>query len=173
MKRVLIFGILTLIWCGVIFMFSAQDGTKSTETSSKVVEKVSEIVVEDYKTMTPAEQQDVISRMTNVVRKSAHFFEFAILGIFLFQFYSFAMNMLYRFSLAQFTAMLYACSDELHQYYVSGRGCYFSDVLIDSSGALLTITISALISSLAASVAVIRKSKKSKKKKAPKRSSTA
>ncbi|MBR3732349.1 MAG: VanZ family protein, partial [Spirochaetales bacterium] len=25
-------------------------------------------------------------------------------------------------TLAQFTAMLYACSDELHQYYVSGRG---------------------------------------------------
>ncbi len=36
---------------------------------------------------------------------------------------------------AEIFCVLYACSDELHQYFVPGRSCKFFDVCVDSSGA--------------------------------------
>ena len=149
MKRTLIFGLLTVIWCVVIYRFSAQTAAESIQTSDDVIITVSEVVVPDFDKMTEPEKQSFVDKLTNVVRKSAHFLEYAVLGALLFQFYSFASSGLYRFTLAQYSASFYACSDELHQYAVSGRGCQFVDVLIDSSGALLAITVSALITALA------------------------
>ena len=148
MKRTLIFGLLTVIWCAVIFSFSAQTGEQSQQTSDEVIITVSEIVVPDFEEMTEPEKESFVDRFTTIVRKSAHFFEYALLGALLFQFYAFAKSGLYRFTLAQYTASFYACTDELHQYAVSDRGCQFVDVLIDSSGALLAITISALLTAL-------------------------
>lgn len=36
---------------------------------------------------------------------------------------------------AEIFCALYACSDELHQYFVPGRSCKFFDVCVDSTGA--------------------------------------
>ena len=36
---------------------------------------------------------------------------------------------------AELFCALYACSDELHQYFVPGRSCRFFDVCVDSAGA--------------------------------------
>lgn len=41
---------------------------------------------------------------------------------------------------------IYACADEVHQYYVPGRYASFTDVLIDFSGALVGILIAFLFS---------------------------
>lgn len=40
---------------------------------------------------------------------------------------------------------LYACSDELHQYFVPGRSCQFKDVLIDTFGVITGIMLSMVI----------------------------
>ena len=37
---------------------------------------------------------------------------------------------------------LYACTDELHQYFVPGRACRFKDVMIDTAGAFTGIVCS-------------------------------
>ena len=42
-------------------------------------------------------------------------------------------------------AFLYACTDEFHQRFTPGRSCQFTDVLIDSAGALIAILIISLI----------------------------
>ena len=42
-------------------------------------------------------------------------------------------------------AALYAATDELHQYFVPGRACMFTDVCIDSFGALLGILFATVI----------------------------
>lgn len=45
-------------------------------------------------------------------------------------------NFMWRFLLrAELFCALYACSDELHQYFVPGRSCRFFDVCVDSTGA--------------------------------------
>ena len=40
---------------------------------------------------------------------------------------------------------LYACSDELHQHFTPGRACMFTDVLIDTGGALTGMLMSLII----------------------------
>jgi len=40
---------------------------------------------------------------------------------------------------------LYACSDEIHQLFVPGRSGKFTDVLIDSAGALLAVLLCFLV----------------------------
>lgn len=55
------------------------------------------------------------------------------------------MSFLRRGITAFFAAAVYAATDEIHQLFVAGRSGRFSDVLIDSSGALLGVLIFALI----------------------------
>jgi len=38
-------------------------------------------------------------------------------------------------------SVLYACTDEIHQLFVPGRGAQMSDVLLDSAGAGLGIVL--------------------------------
>lgn len=95
-----------------------------------------------------------VSNLVFIVRKAAHFTEYAILGLLFF--------LVYRAYLAKYSnakpsdtklsnvklsdakflffalcsSFLYACTDELHQFFVSGRSGQFTDVLIDTLGAL-------------------------------------
>lgn len=45
-------------------------------------------------------------------------------------------------------SFLYACSDELHQFFVGGRSASFRDVLIDSTGACIGILLTLIIYTL-------------------------
>ncbi|WP_320045968.1 VanZ family protein [uncultured Ilyobacter sp.] len=73
------------------------------------------------------------------VRKLAHFFIYFFLATFLQL--NFSDNC--RKSRNKITVILivfiYACSDEFHQSFVSGRGSRFTDVLIDSAGGMTSI----------------------------------
>ena len=48
-------------------------------------------------------------------------------------------------AIATAICVLYAVSDEFHQYFIANRAGRFGDVLIDSIGAMLGITITMLI----------------------------
>ena len=73
-----------------------------------------------------------------LLRKVAHFTEFACLGMFL-------TRLLYWMKkprvLALAGAFLVACSDETIQRFVPDRGPSFKDVLIDTSGAIVGIVL--------------------------------
>ena len=76
------------------------------------------------------------------VRKSAHFIEYAILGILLLR----ALRASYpaaprQFLLALMLCALYAATDEFHQLFVKGRESSVHDVLIDTCGATFGLTI--------------------------------
>jgi len=45
-------------------------------------------------------------------------------------------NLFSLFSLAILLSIIYAVSDEFHQFFVSGRACALSDILTDSAGIL-------------------------------------
>lgn len=47
-------------------------------------------------------------------------------------------------------AVSYAASDELHQLWSAGRSCRFTDVLIDSAGALTGIAVVYSVSKISA-----------------------
>ena len=82
----------------------------------------------------------------HVVRKGAHFAEYAVLG----------MTVVYAFGerlkkakkiipVALGICAFYAATDEFHQYFVANRVGSVSDVLLDSAGALTGIVIFLLI----------------------------
>ena len=112
----------------MIFCFSAADATHSSHLSEgvciRLVREVSSVFPEQF----PKE------RMLS---------EYAVLSITinLYLWVCFRMERLLEakkwkiFLRAEVFCALYACSDELHQYFVPGRSCRFFDVCVDSTGA--------------------------------------
>ena len=80
-----------------------------------------------------------------ILRKGAHFVEFAGLGLCLCNalYASFGHRLTPVFALVG--SVIYAISDEVHQIFSEGRACRITDVLIDSAGALLGIVIAFLV----------------------------
>ena len=80
-----------------------------------------------------------------ILRKGAHFVEFAGLGLCLCNalYASFGHRLTPVFALVG--SVIYAISDEVHQIFSEGRACQITDVLIDSTGALSGIVIAFLV----------------------------
>lgn len=144
-QRSLIFAVLTVIWCVMIFSLSCENADDSTQTSGRVVTVICETFVPDYKEMTVTQQDDLKESMSFAVRKCAHFSAYALLGALAFGAFGFISRRKIRALCSVGFAFLYACSDELHQYFVPGRSCEFRDVLIDTGGAVLSVLILLLI----------------------------
>ena len=133
----------TLLWCMVIFCFSAQDATASTAVSDGVLHKIAEICT----AWIPADAAEIDSEnhasMAFLIRKIAHFTLYFILGIFsAATMFSFTAKHHRSLSAGWFTAwsfcIFYASTDEFHQLFVPGRTGRFLDIGIDSLGALLS-----------------------------------
>lgn len=127
-----------IIIMGIIFSFSSQTAQASTVTSGGFVAKVMEFISRNFGEISEDAYESVEHTVTIIVRKSAHFLEFAALGFFLeIHFRTFLEKKTWLFSLA--VSVLYACSDEFHQRFVSERAPRFTDVMVDSSGAICAI----------------------------------
>lgn len=121
---------LALIMMLVIFAFSAQTAAISKQMSDFFAEKV----------LAPWGVSDVL------VRKAAHFAEFAVLGAFIMTFLStFSLKLIYSAAISVSLCALYAAGDEFHQLFVSGRSGQMSDVLLDTCGAIFGVFMVCLI----------------------------
>ncbi len=117
---------LVLLCMGIIFYFSAQDGDESQALSDSV-----KIIFG-------------IPVRVSVLRKIAHFVEFAGLATLVFN----AFRQTYGYCcpyISFFVTAAYAATDELHQVFVPGRAGMLKDVLIDSLGAAAAILFLMLI----------------------------
>ena len=120
-KAAIVFWILTAVVMGLIFFFSAQSADESAMQSNFILDFLNKI----FKN---AELTDFI------VRKTAHFSEFALLCfLFNWSFY-FTKGKTQRLLSLGLTS-LYAASDELHQMLSEGRACQLRDWAIDTAGA--------------------------------------
>ena len=141
-------AMLTLIWTCIIFAQSAKNGEESTEDTNKVmeiIEEVAEVIGVDA---------DVSTRF---VRKMAHFGEYLILGL-LGALLTTTVGGGWRCVIAFVYAVSVAVCDEFAvQRFSEGRAPQFTDVLIDSAGALVGVSFVVVISCLIA----FRKGKKS------------
>ena len=79
-----------------------------------------------------------------LVRKTAHFCEFAALGFFVSSGFRFSFGKRYIF-LPLICCALYATSDEIHQIFVDGRAFVFFDIFIDACGSLTGILVLTLL----------------------------
>lgn len=136
MKKRWIFAILCLFWMLVIFQFSASQGEESAGLSDRIAQALCQVL-----SFVPYNDTTIF-----VIRKLAHFSEYAILGFLYYQWIS-------TYALSKKTSMLisvllvigYATTDEVHQLFVDGRSGQFKDVCIDSSGGLVGVGISAFM----------------------------
>ena len=135
-----------LLWAAVcmtavmIFLFSAETGEKSSETSDTVTEAVIRLFDAGYDQRTPEEQEDIFSFASLVVRKCAHFTEFALLGLLVRLLFA-SYTDRHRSLAAWGAGTAYAVTDEVHQYFVSQRAAMGADVLIDSLGVMAGVLV--------------------------------
>ena len=134
LKKVIKF-ILIVLWLGIIFMFSADNSMESTKKSDSVVIKIIEPLL--GKRFSNREDK-YFEKLVLFVRKGAHFTVYLILGILLVSFVREFRVINYKSLLiAICLAFLYACSDEVHQLFVSGRSGEKRDVVLDTVGAMV------------------------------------
>ena len=143
-----VIAILMLIaWCILIFSLSAQDAASSKETSGKVTEKVISIVYPEFSEYDSEKQDEIIHSVSFYTRKFAHFTIFAVLGVLaILSVITYKKpNFTFKVLISAAFCVIYAISDEFHQAFVSGRSGEIRDVIIDISGSLLAVGLTALI----------------------------
>ncbi len=154
----LIFGMLVIIWMMVIFNFSAQNAEKSSAASTAVTEKVVKVVVKDYEQMPKSKQEKLFDKFQFFVRKTAHFSEYALLGILIWLLLmAYNVSVKYRGVASLVISAIYASTDEFHQTFSDGRSPQIKDVCIDSSGALVGILIVTFLFMMAKSIYIREK----------------
>ena len=127
----------------LIFCFSAQPAEISDQTSGSLVMRVLPLVCSDYDTLGAEAQKAVYNTVSFIIRKIAHFSEFALLGLLIrFTLEAWFGDGKKRFSVPAWLAgTLYAGTDELHQLLVEARSAQFRDVIIDSLGVAAGVTV--------------------------------
>ena len=132
--------LLLVCWMTTIFLLSAEPAVESSKSS----DRVEKIIVSVAKTLGYEPKPDesfALHDLTKIVRKSAHFFLYFVLGLFsAFVLYAFEVKKrIYIY--AVFMSAFYAVTDEIHQLFVEGRSAQVTDVLIDTAGATLAVLI--------------------------------
>lgn len=140
--RRIIFPLLTLIWLLVIFFFSSQNGEESAGLSNQLVNFIINLFYGDkFQTFPLDRQEEIANTWSLIIRKGAHFTIFGILAsLFYFSIISFRKNN-YAYFISFGLTFIYAGFDEFHQSFSAGRGPRFTDVLIDSAGALFFLVL--------------------------------
>lgn len=132
--KVITFMLLTLVQCIIISMFSAQRAEVSKAASRGLVDFLEDIVKWFFSALSVDGTQDF--SLTHIVRKAAHFYNFAVLGILLCTDKSFCKESVIKTVLWCIAGLLMAMLDEFHQYFVPGRSAEIRDVMIDFSGVM-------------------------------------
>lgn len=144
MKIRIIFAVAVVLNAALIFFLSAQNGEKSAETSGLLIERL----FGDLFTKLEINLGDiaVFAAIDHIIRKLAHFSEYALLGINLSVLISaFDKKIPFTAICAVTSSFLYACTDEFHQYFVPARSAQFTDVMIDTLGAAAGTAVFVLI----------------------------
>lgn len=138
---------LLLLWMFVIFSFSSQKAEESSRVSNGIIAGVAKAVISDYDSLSEAEKIEILDKFSFPLRKSAHFFEYFVLGALSFVFFATYKKpgLILKAAVPFVFGVLYSVSDELHQLSVSGRSGAFFDVCIDSAGVFLAVLIGLLI----------------------------
>lgn len=127
---------LTIGWMSVIFGFSSQNSGQSSGISRTLAELLSDIVMRKPFYDLSIEEQNTLEF---IVRKFAHFSEYAILGVLLASLVMVYYKSIYWYGVVAIFCFFYAVTDEWHQSFVPGRVPAWKDICIDSAGAVTGI----------------------------------
>ena len=139
--------IIAIICCIIIFTFSALPATASTKQSKGLTYNVIKLL--NGNKLNERDLEKLTKKVNPLIRKIAHFSIYMILAIFTYMFIEelniksktekerLRTNILYTCIFC----IIYAVFDEIHQIYVPGRTGKVIDVIIDTLGSCMGITI--------------------------------
>ena len=145
--KIILSWILVIIWMIFIFMMSGMNSQSSSKVSNGLLKKA---VVTTYEVTSKvgitdmpstAKIDDTVSTLHFPVRKAAHFLEYLVLALLLFNALVVTGVKKDLFIIILTICFIYACSDEIHQLFINGRACRRYDIAIDTFGSLLGILI--------------------------------
>ena len=132
-KKYVINLLLIVIWMTFIFLMSNQPAETSDSQSLGIISILSKLGID---------MSGIFGDIANfIVRKCAHFLEYMILGFLIINLIKEDLKLKYIILVVVSGVFLYACTDEFHQLFVSGRDGNLRDIFIDTSGG----TVSALL----------------------------
>ncbi len=128
---IIISWIAVVVCMGIIFCLSAQTADESSELSGSFIMTLLELFG--------------LKLEQEVIRTIAHCLEFMGLSLLIF-------NATYTTCKTKFTPIIafagtvfYAITDEIHQIFVPGRAFQLTDILVDSTGALVGVIASLIL----------------------------
>ena len=130
------------LYC-LIFSFSSDEGEKSSTKSHLVSQTCVEIVNRvTGRKWTQTVKAQLADYYEHPIRKLAHFSEYCLMGVLLFVIWSqwIPRNKVFTLMILSWV-FLSAGLDEIHQLFVPDRAGRVTDVLIDSIGILIGISI--------------------------------
>ena len=132
-----IYVVILILWFIFIFMMSHMNSSSSSDLSASFTNKVLEIfnitdnMDEDNKII-------LIENLQFIIRKTAHFTIYLIMGILFGLFYTtFNLKLILVFVLSVISGTICAALDEFHQLFIPGRAGMIADILLDSSGVIV------------------------------------
>lgn len=132
-QKSILFAVLTLLWTGVIFSFSLQPAEASASLSGGLLKTL----LNWFHWLTGL--QIPVSFAHFLIRKTAHFLEFFLLGVFACQT---SRLLLKKWWPALLYGGLIAVTDEVIQYFTgSGRAMRVTDMLLDTVGVAVAILV--------------------------------
>lgn len=138
--RLLLF-IPMIIMMYIIYSFSAKEGPESSslslEVTTDIVETIDTVIYNDN--LNEQTYSNWVNKLHLPVRKCAHMCEYALLTLLGFM-PLFAYSIRYTIShyiIPISISFMYACTDELHQRFISQRSGQFKDVCVDMCGVLI------------------------------------
>lgn len=139
--QVIISWLGVIIWMTVIFVFSAQDATESSGTSTEFTVRILKVFISS---VSHTDIHFMAETLDFAVRKLAHFGVYFVLGILVRNAFSYC-NVRRKSGLSAVLCLAYSITDEVHQLFVPGRACRIFDVVIDTAGGISGILIYVLI----------------------------
>lgn len=126
--------VLVAIWMIIIFIMSSFNSVESSNQSNFIVDIIANIF-----------KIENIELLNLIIRKLAHYIEYLILGILVINMFI-KNNIPQSYLISIIFCVIYAISDEIHQFLIPGRACQIKDILIDSIGSITGIYLYKLIS---------------------------
>ena len=137
------YSVLVVLLQIVIFFFSAQTAVDSSRLSGGLTQKILGFL---FKSISKTRILELSEQLSFIVRKSAHFTIYFVLGIFMClavskskKFIDKSLDIKFKYSFL--FCFLYSVTDEIHQFFVPGRSLRLFDVFVDSIGSIFGIMI--------------------------------
>lgn len=137
-----IIWILTILWMAAIFLLSARPGDLSRQDSAWVLERANILTQEEAMDIDNSEAMS----LQMWIRKTAHVIIFGGLCMLIYaSCYGYVGKAIKTGIWSWLATILYGITDEIHQFFVPGRGAQIQDVLRDGKGALFGCLIMVMV----------------------------